>query len=103
MKPAQCRNLAKFFRFFSNPIRLRILCALSEGEQSVGDISKAVGGTKYYVSQQIRLLRLAGIISQRKAGKFVYCALREGDLIRALRSIETVARGSYCHFTGGLK
>lgn len=56
---------------FSNPLRIRILWALDEGEMSVGEISAAIGASIQNTSQHLRLMKDRAIVSSRREGRTV--------------------------------
>lgn len=59
------------FSLFANPIRFRILCTLSEADFSVQEIVDIIGGKISNVSQQLKILTLAGYLSRERQGKQV--------------------------------
>jgi len=68
-------QLAETFKVLSEPTRLRILHALAEEELCVCDIAAVVQGTQSAISHQLRLLRGARLVKNRKDGKMVYYSL----------------------------
>lgn len=65
------------FSLFANPIRFRILCTLSEGDFSVQEIVSIIGGKISNVSQQLKMLTLAGYLTREKQGKQVFYHLED--------------------------
>jgi len=65
-------QLADWFRLLADPARLRTLLALNGCELCVCDIAAVQGTTVSAASHQLRLLRAAGLVACRKAGKMVY-------------------------------
>jgi len=63
-----CHTVHDYLQHFANPIRLRILCELSMGERTVNELVEAVGARQTTVSQQLNLLRLAGLVGRTKDG-----------------------------------
>jgi ArsR family transcriptional regulator len=59
-------------RSLANPERLILMCALAEGERCVTELSQATGIHQPTLSQQLGVLRDEGLVSTRRAGKFVY-------------------------------
>jgi DNA-binding transcriptional ArsR family regulator len=59
-------------RSLANPERLVLMCALAEGERCVTELSQATGIHQPTLSQQLGVLRDEGLVSTRRAGKFVY-------------------------------
>jgi len=65
-------KLAKVFGALSHPLRLYILQALSEQECCVCHLTAMLGRPQPYVSQQLAILREAGLLSDRSEGPFVF-------------------------------
>jgi len=68
---------AELFRALAHPARIRALEVLADGEQSVGDLQPLVGIELSHLSQQLGVLRRAGLVSTRKDGSTVYYAMRD--------------------------
>jgi DNA-binding transcriptional ArsR family regulator len=45
-----------------NPVRLRIVAALCEGEENVGGLAERLDLKQAIVSQQLRILRMSGLV-----------------------------------------
>jgi DNA-binding transcriptional ArsR family regulator len=68
--------LAGTLSLLSEPTRLRILYALDQvDELCVGDLALALDVGEDATSYALRLLRTAGLVAQRKAGRSVYYRL----------------------------
>lgn len=83
---------AELFKTLSHPLRIRVLELLSEGEQSVGELLRAIEIEASNLSQQLAVLRSAGLVSTRKEGSTVYYSLvsdQIADLMGVARSILT--------------
>lgn len=75
---AMARNAgaaAQLLKQLANEKRLMILCALVEGEQSVGALNAAVALSQSALSQHLARLREAGLVSTRRDGQLIYYAL----------------------------
>ena len=68
-------TLVDQLKALANPIRLRILAMLREGELCVCEITDVVGLAPSTVSQHLSDLRKAGFVAERKAGRWVHYAL----------------------------
>ncbi|MBL7501902.1 winged helix-turn-helix transcriptional regulator [Frankia sp. CNm7] len=66
---------AQFFRSLGHPARIRVLELLREGERSVGELVGEVGLEASHLSQQLGVLRRAGLVTTRKQGTTVFYAL----------------------------
>jgi DNA-binding transcriptional ArsR family regulator len=72
-------RLAGLLGMLADPIRSRILFALSAGgELCVGDLALALAATEDQVSYALKMLRLAGLVSFRKDGRMVFYRLSDG-------------------------
>lgn len=75
---------ADYFKALAHPTRLRILAILLQGESCVCHIMELVDKRQAYVSQQLSVLKQAGLVTDRKDGLFVYYGLRDPHLAELL-------------------
>jgi ArsR family transcriptional regulator, zinc-responsive transcriptional repressor len=73
------------------PTRAQIIRALSTSPLSVGDLARVVGRAKPAVSQHLRVLREAEIVTGRRRGRHVYYRLAEGPMVAALADLLATA------------
>src|SRR6187397_2360529 len=64
----------------ANDVRRRVLDTLRQGERSVGDLVARLRLTQPAVSQHLAVLRQAGLVSERAAGRFRFYRLRPDPL-----------------------
>jgi len=87
----KCRAIgmaSEFLKAMANPVRLSILCALTEGARSVTELETVLDVHQPTLSQQLGELRQAGIISGKRSARAVVYRLsdpRAGQLIGHLR------------------
>lgn len=81
---ARCETAVDTLALLANAKRLRILCALADRELSVAQIVQVVGGGISGVSQQLKLLTLAGHLKRRRSQKSVYYRLTDPRVRRIL-------------------
>ena len=60
---------AALLKALSHEGRLMILCHLSGGERTVGELEQLLGQRQAAVSQQLARLRAEGLVSSRRDGK----------------------------------
>lgn len=65
-------RIADFFHLFSDPTRLKLLCALSIQKLCVTDISDILKINQTTVSHQLKLLRDAKLVAFERDGKILY-------------------------------
>lgn len=82
-------DLAEVFSTLGSPSRLRALFLIQQKpEMGVGELADLLGITISGASQHLRRLRHAGLVSCRRDGHTVCCALRGGSRhVRMLRTI----------------
>mgnify|MGYP000913364145 FL=1 len=73
-------DLAELFKLFGDTTRIRILWALSEAEMCVCDIAFLLNMTPSAISHQLRLLKQARLVKNRKEGKVVYYSLDDDHI-----------------------
>src|SRR5258708_23816064 len=66
MMLANARQASDLLKALSHEVRLLILCFLSEGEKSVGEIEKVLKLRQPAVSQQLARLRADGLVETRR-------------------------------------
>jgi len=75
-------ELADTFKVLGDATRVRILDVLSRQELCVGDIAEVLGLSESAISHQLRLLRTARLVRQRRAGQQMFYALDDHHVIR---------------------
>jgi DNA-binding transcriptional ArsR family regulator len=73
-------SLARDFKALGHPVRLAILDALRGGEQCVCHLESALGMRQAYISQQLAVLKEAGIIRERRDGWNMYYRVIRPDI-----------------------
>ena len=80
-------RLAQMFRLFADATRARILYALlAAGEMCVNDIAAALEIPETSASHALRLLRIAGVVKNRRAGRMIYYSLDDEHIKMLLSS-----------------
>lgn len=96
--PELTAHVADRLALLANATRLRILLALRprgthRPELCVCDLAVVCGASQSMISHQLRLLRTAGLITQRRDGKLAYYRLRGRATASVLRSVLALAPG----------
>lgn len=66
---------SELLKALANRHRLLLLCQLTDGERSVGDLAAFLGLRDSTVSQHLALLRRDGIVVPRRDGQTIYYAI----------------------------
>jgi|SRR5262245_11488281 len=70
-------DFVRTLKALADPLRLRVLAAVSEDELTVGEVQEVVQSVQSSVSRNLAILREAGFVQDRKEGTSVYFALRQ--------------------------
>ena len=80
--------MAELLKALGNPLRLRIVALLAEGERHVSALAEALDVAPAIVSQQLRILRMEQLVAAtRRNGQAVY-RLIDSRVQRMLECIE---------------
>src|SRR5690349_13469348 len=93
--------IARRFRVIAEPMRIKLLDSLREGDASVNELTVRLGATQQNVSKHLAVLHEAGIARREKAGTsvrysiadesiFELCEIVCGGLRRQVREIDHV-------------
>jgi DNA-binding transcriptional ArsR family regulator len=72
------------FKALAHPARVRVLELLAEREHTVGELAEATGLELSHLSQQVSVLRRAGVVDSRRVRNNVICALRDPETAELL-------------------
>lgn len=77
----ELERLTRLFRLLGDATRARLLYALLEaGELCVCDLAAAIDASETTVSQALRLLRTAGVVRARRAGRMMHYRLDDAHV-----------------------
>ena len=86
------REASQLLRVLSNENRLLLLCQLSRGERSVGELEDMLGIRQPTLSQQLGVLRNEELVATRRDGKWVYYRIASEDALAILGTLHQI----YC-------
>jgi DNA-binding transcriptional ArsR family regulator len=79
--------VSDLLKSLANPVRLKILCALVDGERSVGALAERIGVRETVVSQHLTRLRAEGLVRNRRVGTTVYYTMTDGPALGVLNAL----------------
>lgn len=80
----------ELLRTLSHPHRLLVLCALREGERSVGHLQAELDVGQVAMSQQLMRLRAEGLVASRKEGSQVIYRIARPEVVEILQALHRV-------------
>lgn len=89
-RPTEAEVLAKYFRAFGDPTRVRIMEELRKGELSVGEIVARVGVSQTGVSNHLGCLRWCGFVENRRDHRTIYYRLADERVAAILKLAQSL-------------
>ena len=91
------KQATNLLRTLANPDRLLLLCQLSQGEKSVGELEELLGIVQPTLSQQLGVLRQEEMVNTRRAGKQIYYSVKDPKALVILNQLYAL----YCGDNSG--
>ncbi len=88
----QAPAAAGLMNALGNESRLMILCSLTQGEVSVGELNRVVPLSQSALSQQLARLRQQGLVETRRESQTIYYSLASGPARRVIELLHDI----YC-------
>ena len=88
-EPTPVELLAKYFRAYADPTRLKILELVAERERSVGELATLTGEAQPKISNHLACLRWCGFVTTRRDHRLVFYSVADPRVIELLE----LARG----------
>ena len=74
--------VARRFAVLGEPMRLRLLRALFDGEKNVHTLVELTGGTQANISRHLQTLTAAGMLGRRKEGLQVFYSIADSSIFK---------------------
>lgn len=87
---ASAAQAAKLLRALANERRLMILCQLTDGERSVGEIQPLVGLSQSALSQHLKVLRDEGIVATRREAQTVWYRISDPATVKVVGTLAEI-------------
>lgn len=83
---------ARLMEMLSQPVRLRLMCILLDGEQSVLSLADSAGLSQPAMSHHLKKLRDAELVETRRNGQTIYYSVKSIEATEVI----TVLHRLYC-------
>jgi len=93
---AQAEKAVSLLKLLGNEDRLLLLCQLAQEEYNVGQLEEMLQISQPTLSQQLGVLRRAGLVATRKEGKQVYYRMANEAAIAVINTLFEL----YCNEPG---
>lgn len=81
---------AQLLKTLGNEYRLLILCVLSEGEFSVGELNARVELSQSSLSQHLAVLRQQGLVTTRREAQTIFYQLAESPALHIIHLLHQI-------------
>ena len=88
----QSAAVARTMRSLAHPVRVKILCRLSERERSVNDLTAFCGTSQSAMSQFLKRMKTAGLVAARRERHFIFYRIADPKLRLLMRAMSEI----YC-------
>ena len=79
--------IAERFRVLGEPMRIRILDRLRDGDATVGLLAADLGTTQQNVSKHLSVLARAGLVAREKRGNAVVCRIADPSVFELCEQV----------------
>lgn len=83
----QLETASHYFELFAEPIRLRILSTLRNGERTVNEIAADINAKQSNVSHKLKMLHQSRILVRRKEGTQVFYSIGDQNAMTLCRDV----------------
>ncbi len=88
----RAEEAASLLKALAHPARLLVLCQLTEGESSVGELQPITGLSMSALSQHLSVLREMALVTTRRESQTIYYGLVESPAVGVLEALHA----AYC-------
>jgi DNA-binding transcriptional ArsR family regulator len=81
------RLIAGRFRVLSEPMRLKILHSLQDGERTVNELVADTGGEQANVSKHLGILLVNGLVARRREGTSAFYRVADPSIFGLCRTV----------------
>jgi DNA-binding transcriptional ArsR family regulator len=80
-------TVSRYFSLLAEPMRIRILHAICDGERTVSEIVAETGATQTTVSRHLNTMYRAGALTRRREAAFTYYGVADVALTEICRTV----------------
>ena len=87
-----CERIALFAKTFSNPIRVKLMCALYERPFNVTDLCRLISAKESNISQQLRYLWNQGYLEKERKGREIIYSIKGKMVFKVLIKLRDLTK-----------
>lgn len=85
-----CNEVAQTLKALAHPDRLMILCHLSVGEKTVGELEELCSISQSAVSQFLKRMKLEGLVASEKRGLHVHYRIENPQVLELMTALHRI-------------
>lgn len=85
-----CGTVASLMKALAHPQRLLLLCHLSMGEKTVGELENLCSASQSSVSQFLNRMRLEGLVASEKRGLYVFYRIEDPKIKKLISALHDI-------------
>lgn len=85
-----CEETARLLKSLAHPQRLLILCHLSQGEKTVGELEKLCGASQSAVSQFLNRMKSEGLVTSERTGQFIRYRILDARVLKLIQALHKI-------------
>lgn len=85
-----CENISGLLKAIAHTQRLKILCALADGDCTVSQLEEYCGASQSSVSQYLNKMKSERLLSSRREGQNVFYKIESPELIKLMRAMQKI-------------
>ncbi|MGB0937188.1 MAG: ArsR/SmtB family transcription factor [Colwellia sp.] len=82
------KEVAQVLKLLSNHQRLLVLCCISEGEMTVGQLNQSVDLSQSALSQHLAKLRNSELVATRRVSQTIYYRIKDPKIATLLKFLQ---------------
>lgn len=86
----QCEMVSGLLKTLAHPQRLHIMCLLSEGPKTVGELEQLSGAAQSAVSQFLSRMKAEKLVSSKRHSNHVYYEVADQRVYKLLQSMHKI-------------
>ncbi len=83
-------DAVRLLKSLANESRLMVMCVLSEGEISVGNLNQRIDLSQSALSQHLAILREQGLVRTRRESQTIYYSLSDSAAISLIETLHDI-------------
>ncbi len=87
---SRASEAARLLRALGNERRLMILCQLTDGERSVGELQPLVGLSQSALSQHLAVLREEGVLATRREAQTIWYRIADPAALKVVGTLAEI-------------